>query len=253
MPHVLDYDLTAAQKAELARIPSEAWFTSFEFRNARSPNHTGADPQLDSNHQMKMRLIMPWIKSAVKGKRVLDIFCANGAFAVEAALAGAREVVGIDFSKERVDCANFLASTLVGKIEAIPKFITGNVYEVAHHVSEPFDVVLAVGGLYHVADPPYVLKQIHKVTRELLIVQTSSILPGQGNRAQFTVRRKDLTSKGLSSIRGGYGAWSMSAACFEEILYHSQFHIVESSRPPVFARRKFPWYCALAKPMDVMF
>jgi tRNA/tmRNA/rRNA uracil-C5-methylase (TrmA/RlmC/RlmD family) len=71
-----------------------------------------ASSVLEANNEMKRRLVSPWIRSQVKGKRVLDLFCANGAFSVEAALAGAREVVGVDFSPERVDCARFLAGTL---------------------------------------------------------------------------------------------------------------------------------------------
>ena len=250
MPHVLDYELTPSQKVELAKIPGEAWFTTFEFRNARSPQHSSADPTLDHNHHMKMQLVLPWIRDNVKGKRVLDVFCANGAFALEAALAGAREVLGVDFSSERVACANFLASTLPNAVAGVPKFITGDVYEVNRYVSEPFDVVLALGGLYHVADPPYVLTQIRRLTREVLIVQTSSILEGNRNRAAFKVRRKDKTGRGYSSIRGGYGTWALSVPCFEEMLLHARFQVVESRRPPLFKRGRFPWYAALAKPID---
>jgi tRNA (mo5U34)-methyltransferase len=81
-----------------------AQFTSFKFRNASSPKL--AHWSLDENHQQKLQLILAWIKQYVKDKSVLDVFCANGAFPFEAALAGAREVVGIDFSRDRIACGN---------------------------------------------------------------------------------------------------------------------------------------------------
>ncbi len=56
---------------------------------------------------------------------MLDLFCANGALSVEAALAGAREVVSVDFSQERVDCARFLAGTLEDKADCTFHFMSG--------------------------------------------------------------------------------------------------------------------------------
>jgi 16S rRNA G966 N2-methylase RsmD len=107
MPYYLDIELTEGQKAELARIPAGAWFTSVDFKNARSPRHPTSERQREARHEMKRQLMLPWIRSQVEGKRVLDLFCANGVFSVEAALAGAREMVGIDFSPDRAACARF--------------------------------------------------------------------------------------------------------------------------------------------------
>ena len=90
----------------MSRLPAESWFTSVDFKNASSPRHPSSK-KLEANNEMKRGLVSSWIRSQVKGERVLDLFCANGAFSVEAAIAGAREVVGVDFSQERVDCARF--------------------------------------------------------------------------------------------------------------------------------------------------
>jgi tRNA/tmRNA/rRNA uracil-C5-methylase (TrmA/RlmC/RlmD family) len=111
MSYQLDVELTAEQKAYMSRFSAETWFTSVDFKNASSPRHPSSK-KLEANNEMKRGLVYSWIRSQVKGKRVLDLFCANGAFSVEAALAGAREVVGVDFRQERVDCARFLAGTL---------------------------------------------------------------------------------------------------------------------------------------------
>ncbi len=232
----------------MSEIPAGAWFTPVDFRNAASPRHPSpGERRLDANNEMKRRLVLPWIRNHVKGKRVLDLFCANGAFSLEAALAGAKEVVGVDFSPERVECARFLARTLDGRVDCSFDFMAGDVYELSSLFSEPFDVVLALGGLYHVPDPPYVLTKIADLTSESFIVQTSSILPRSGNWAKFVVR-EDRTGEGMSSVRGGYGVWKFTVECFQAMLAHAGFEVLDESRPPEDLRRRFPWYCAVAEP-----
>jgi tRNA (mo5U34)-methyltransferase len=243
-----DLNLTDREIDQLRAIPPETWFTQMAFTNAVSPRHPEAD-SLDANHNLKRKLVMPWIESKVKGKRVLDLFCANGAFSFEAALAGAREVVGLEYSHDRVKCAQFAASVLRGRVgHTVPTFLTGDVYELKRIFEQPFDVVLCLGGLYHIPDPPYVLSQIRSLTASTLIVQTSSVLPGHANRARFMVR-KDLRHRGLTSVVGGRGAWHFTAPCFENFLIHAGFKVLESARPPLLSRKRFPWYCAVAEPI----
>ena len=243
-----NFDLSTEEQAKMQAIKPEAWFTQVSFRNAISPRHPEAG-DLDANHNLKTKMILPWLQSQVRDKRVLDLFCANGAFSFEAALAGAREVIGLEFSEERADCARFISSALAGKAAcAVPRFVSGDVYELNRSFSEPFDVVLCLGGLYHIPDPPYVLTQIRSLTAGALIVQTSSVLPGRQNNAKFVVR-KDLRHRGLTSVVGGRGAWHYTASCFENILQHAGFKVLASSRPPLLSRKRFPWYCALAEPV----
>jgi hypothetical protein len=103
------------------------------------------------------------------------------------------EYLGMEFSPERVQCAQFIASTLNGK--GSPMFATGDVYDLAKLFSEPFDIVLCLGGLFHIPDPPHVLTLIRALTKQRLIVQTSSILPKRGNVAKF-VLREDRRDRG---------------------------------------------------------
>jgi 23S rRNA G2069 N7-methylase RlmK/C1962 C5-methylase RlmI len=46
-----------------------------------------------------------YLRKLVKGKRVLDLCCYTGGFALNAALAGAAEVVGVDSSRAAVELA----------------------------------------------------------------------------------------------------------------------------------------------------
>lgn len=196
----LDIDLSEDQKARMAEIPATAWFTQVSFQNAASPVHPVA--ALAENNELKLSMVRDWIAEAVPGKRVLDLFAGNGVFSVVAAQAGAREVVGVEFAEERVRCAEFVASTLRSDCRFV--FKQGDVYRIAEYFCEPFDVVLCLGGLYHVADPAFILRQIGQLTRERLILQTSQLLSFPGNWAQFRLR-KDRTREGLTSLRGGAG------------------------------------------------
>lgn len=241
----IDVELTDAQRQSMADIPPAFWFTQVVYRNATSPLHP--NPRLAENNEMKQALLTDWIMSSVKGKRVLDLFSANGAFACLAALGGAREVVGVEFSEERVKCAEFVAGTL--PTDCRIQFKCGDVYAIADYFDEPFDVVMCFGGLYHIADPAHVLKQIRAVTKERLLVQTSQVLPLPGVWAKFLVRRRDLTKAGMTSVRGGYGTWHCSPGCLRELLLHGGFQVVEERRPPWRKRSRFPWYLASCVPL----
>jgi 2-polyprenyl-3-methyl-5-hydroxy-6-metoxy-1,4-benzoquinol methylase len=242
----LPFSLTSNESLEMSRVAADTWFTQVSFANAVSPRCQQA-AVLDVNHEMKKSLMLPWIRQVVPGKRVLDLFCANGAFSIECALAGAREIIGIESDGERVRCAQFLAGVLERNGVIAPKFRGGDVYALNEYASQPFDVVLCMGGLYHIADPPYILTQIRSLMTETLIIQTSGILSGSRNRAEFVIR-EDQTSKGLTSLRGGKGVWKVSVSCFRSMLRHAGLRVIEDKQPKLWKRRRFPWYCAVAKP-----
>ena len=121
-----------------------------------------------------------------------------------------------------MDSARFLAGTLEDKVDFTFHFMSGDVYELDTLFSEPFDVVIALGGLYHIADPPYVLTKIGELTRERLIMQTSNVLFRVGNWAKYIIR-EDRTAEGLTSIRGGRGVWRFTVDCLRAMLTHAGF------------------------------
>jgi 16S rRNA G966 N2-methylase RsmD len=244
----LNFSLTPEESAEMSAIKPEAWFTQVKFANCISPR-APEFATLDVNNEMKKKLMLPWIQEHVRGKRVLDLFSANGAFAMECSVAGAKEIIGIEFDRDRVRCAEFLARVLARNDFTAPTFVVEDVYTLSERFSQPFDIVLCMGGLYHIADPPYVLSQIRKVLKEKLIIQTSGVLPGSSNRATFYIR-KDRTASGLSSIRGGKGVWEFSVPCFKAMLQHAGLQVLSEKRPDYLKRRRFPWYCAIAGPAN---
>ncbi len=241
----LDVELTESQKAQMGAIPATSWFTQFIYRNGESPIHPNR--ALAENNEMKRAMVADWLAESVPGKRVLDLFSANGGFSVMAALAGAEEVVGVEYSEDRVRCGEFVAGTIRSSCRIA--FKQGDVYEIASYFDGPFDVVLCLGGLYHIADPALVLRQIGSLTKERLILQTSQVLPVSGNCAKFVVRREDKTKAGMTSIRGGYGTWHCSPECLRELLLHGGFEILEERQPPPAERGRFPWYLAYCRPL----
>lgn len=236
----LDFELTESEKTAMGAIPATSWFTQIIYRNAESSIHPNR--RLVKNNEMKQAMVSDWVVESVKGKRVLDLFSANGAFVFIAALAGAKEVVGVEYSEERIRCAEFVAGTI--KSDCRIEFKHGDVYKLTEYFGEPFDVVLCLGGLYHIADPGFVLRQIGSLTKERLIMQTSQVLPLPGNVAKFIVRRQHKTKAGMTSIPGGYGTWHYSPGCLRELLLHGGFRIIEERQPSWPKRLRFPWYLA---------
>lgn len=234
-----DFPLTSDEMQQLDALPPEAWFTGVKFQNAESPQ-LPALKRLEGAHQRKHALVRGWLERVVPGRTVLDTFCANGAFSFYCEAAGAASITGVEWDTGRVDAARLIASFLRARRPGAPlTFQTADAYALATTFPKRFDVSLCLGGLYHVADPAHVLRQLRAVTGEYLVVQTSNVLRGRRNHAQFRVRR-DQTAKGLSSIVGGAGKWDMTVPCFRELLRHGGFEIVED-------RRSLPMYAALCR------
>src|SRR6266480_2250457 len=160
-----DTSLSDQQKAAMESIPATSWFTPVVWRNAASPLHPNR--KLEENNQMKQAMTEDWISNAVKGKSVLDLFSANGAFSFFAAAAGAKSVVGLEYSEDRVSCARFIATTI--QTDCSIEFKCGDVYKICEYFHEPFDVVLCLGGLYHIADPAFILREAGRSKMDLLI------------------------------------------------------------------------------------
>ena len=238
----LDMTISNSQVEAFNAIPATSWFTQFVFRNASSPSHP--NPSLERNNEIKQVMVNDWIVGAVAGKRVLDLFSGNGGLSVVAALAGAKEVVGVEFSEERVRCAQLVARTVQPKLDGKLRFVQGDIYNIDDLFNEPFDVTLCLGGLYHIADPALILRKIAALTDERMILQTSHVLHFPGNWARFKVRRHDQTAIGMTSLRAGQGSWHFSAGCLRELLLHAGFEVTDERRPSIAKRWRFPWYAA---------
>ncbi|MEE4186105.1 MAG: methyltransferase domain-containing protein [Gammaproteobacteria bacterium] len=238
-----DLDVSEEQLAAMREIDATAWFTQFRFNNASSPVHP--NHRLAENNWMKQHMVNDAIRQHVQGKRVLDLFAANGGFAFIAAQFGASEVVGVEYAHDRVASASLIAE-VTGLSDRV-SFICGDVYKLDEYFSEPFDTVLCLGGLYHVPDPALLLKGIRAVTRETLVLHTAMTLNLPGNWAKFHYRPAATAKEPLA--QGGYGAWSFTPECIRHLLRHGGFTVRTEKRPPFFKRRRFNYFQAVCQPV----
>jgi tRNA (mo5U34)-methyltransferase len=104
----------------------------------------------------------------LRGKRVLDIGCAEGFFSFEAERRGAREVIGIDSFPDSVRRFNIVKEA---RQSAATAFLM-NVYDLDPRRLGTFDVVLFYGVFYHLKHPQYALERIRSVCTGDLIFQT---------------------------------------------------------------------------------
>jgi 23S rRNA (cytosine1962-C5)-methyltransferase len=101
---------------------------------------TGQKTGLFLDQRFNRRLIKPWCKDA----RVLDLYCYVGAWSFTAALAGAREIIGVDSSAAACELARRGAAE--NGMQQV-SFVTSEVFDYFDKsANEPFDLI--------VCDPP---------------------------------------------------------------------------------------------------
>lgn len=103
------------------------------------------------------------------GKRVLDLGCNAGFWALQAVEAGAEFVLGIDARELHVEQAR-LVFEAKGIDPARWRFEQGNVF--GYELRERFDVVLCLGLLDHVAKPVELFELIAAAEPQLVVIDT---------------------------------------------------------------------------------
>jgi 23S rRNA (cytosine1962-C5)-methyltransferase len=96
----------------------------------------------------------------LSGERVLDAFCYSGAWALHAARAGAREVLGVDESTQAIQWASAQAHD--NGLQQICRFTAANVFEYLREADaqhERFDAIIL--------DPPAFVKSRSKLREGL--------------------------------------------------------------------------------------
>jgi tRNA (mo5U34)-methyltransferase len=118
----------------------------------------------------KVRASLP---EDVSGLSVLDVGCNAGFYAVELKRRGAARVVGVDSQRSLVRQAEFVRDVLGLDIE----YARASVYDLDPRASGQFDVVLALGLIYHCKHLVLALERLFAVTRELLVLETAVYPP----------------------------------------------------------------------------
>jgi tRNA (mo5U34)-methyltransferase len=115
------------------------------------------------------------------GKSLLDVGCNAGFYSFEARRRGAARVVGVDAQRHLVRQARFCARAL--GLDGV-EFEKMSVYDLDPRTLGQFDVVLALGLVYHLKHLVLALEKLFQVTRELLIIETA-IFPPEHSPGSF--------------------------------------------------------------------
>jgi SAM-dependent methyltransferase len=109
----------------------------------------------------------------LKDKKVLDLACNNGRWSYAAAVAGAKEVVGIEGREDKVEEARAFISKF--NLDKKVEFQQGDIYDWLFENRETFDTVLCLGIYYHIMDHYMLLRLIARAKPECIIIDSGFI------------------------------------------------------------------------------
>jgi SAM-dependent methyltransferase len=148
-----------------------AWSYRFEFGGgvATPVFNRGLVNRQEQRRRYFFEALLRTAGGSLRGRRVLDLGCNAGFWSLAALEAGADFVLGIDALQLHIDQA-----ALVFEAKGIDperyRFERGNVFK--HALEGPFDVVLCLGLLDHVAKPVELFEVIASVTPQLIVIDT---------------------------------------------------------------------------------
>jgi 2-polyprenyl-3-methyl-5-hydroxy-6-metoxy-1,4-benzoquinol methylase len=102
----------------------------------------------------------------VQGRRLLDVGCGAGRYAIELAGRGA-QVTGIDFSDEMLTMAKVRASE--AELEGSADFVSADFIDWASHTDARFDTAIAMGVLDYVEDAESFVAMMAQRADEVII------------------------------------------------------------------------------------
>jgi SAM-dependent methyltransferase len=121
------------------------------------------------------RLLSRIYPNGLEGRSVLDCACNCGAFSFFAKELGAGPCLGFDAREHWIEQARFLAANRAAPTDGM-RFEVCELDELPKLASEPADLTIFNGIFYHLPDPVAGLKIAADLTRELLILNTSTAL-----------------------------------------------------------------------------
>ena len=167
-------------------------------------------------------VIRSFLPGDLFGRSVLDVGCNAGFYSFEARRLGAARVLGVDSQRREIAQAR-LAAEILGLDVA---FRRCSVYDLSIADPGAFDVVLALGLLYHCRHPLLALERLLEVTRGTLLLESAVAredeAPAPRGRMIGGLFRElapaYYVENGPDSVEAVYNWFLPSAACLTMLL-----------------------------------
>jgi SAM-dependent methyltransferase len=171
----------ATQDIETKIASFPAWHYEFDLGGSRTT--ISAEGGNRNRQEQRARYVFDPLTRAfagsLAGKRVLDLGCNSGYFALQAIERSCDFVLGVDGRQMHVDQANFVFAEKGVESDRY-RFIAGDATSEDLGQWGPFDIVLCLGLLYHVSDPGGLIERIAQLNTGALVVDTTLLpLPGR--------------------------------------------------------------------------
>jgi SAM-dependent methyltransferase len=172
------------------------WHYRFEFDGGAAT--TISRHEYLARHEQRRRIMFdPLLRlcgGSLQGRRVLDLGCNAGWWSLAAIEAGADFVLGVDGRRMHVEQAE-LVFEAKGVERSRYRFDEADIFE--QDLGGPFDVVLCLGLLYHVAEPVRLFRIMAAAMPELIVIDTDvSLLPF----GAFMVTHEDIVENPLNAL-----------------------------------------------------
>ncbi|HEY7529963.1 MAG TPA: DUF1698 domain-containing protein [Gemmatimonadota bacterium] len=186
------------------------WFQCLELPGGIPTKATSIAGEALDNPARQWEVVGSCLPADLRGRSVLDVGCNAGFFAVEAKRRGAERVLGVDSQRQAIRQARFARDVLGLDIE----YRRRSIYDFGPE-DGAFDVVLALGLLYHCKHLVLATERLFAVTRELLIVE-SAVVPDGTLPASFVqpLASSDSVLHPLAYVANPPDSWESVANWF---------------------------------------
>lgn len=151
------------------------WFYPFTLApGLTTPSKVPPEVQgiFETRRQMLETAIVTHFGESLTTIRALDVGCHEGFYTFALRQLGVPEVLGLDYREENLRRARFVAGQL--GISGV-QFAQADAEELNPAALGSFPLVLCYGLLYHLENPMRVLRRLHALTGELLVLETQVV------------------------------------------------------------------------------
>jgi 2-polyprenyl-3-methyl-5-hydroxy-6-metoxy-1,4-benzoquinol methylase len=156
------------------RVQEYFWHYPFSFDDLHVRAQLLHFKGLEGRHYQRYCHFFPELLSlcggSLAGRSLFEFGCNAGFWTIQARLAGAERVVGVDLSEKNIEQAEFVLDVI--GLDAI-EYRTLNVYDVTREDVGEFDLTFFLGVLYHIDKPIEALERLYEVTGEIAVVDTT--------------------------------------------------------------------------------